>query len=42
MEEVESSDQNFATSQPMEDQGEKDNKALPQDLSMISCRNGDR
>ena len=43
LEEVESHDQNFTTSQPMDDQLEKDQEALPQDLSMISeMRNGDR
>ena len=43
LEEVESHDQNFTTSQPMDDQLGKDQEALPQDLSMISqMRNGDR
>ena len=36
-------DHNFSTSQPMDDQLEKDQEALPQDLSMISdIRNSDR
>ena len=43
LEEVERDDHNFSTSQPMDGQLEKDQEALPQDLSMISeMRNGDR
>ena len=42
LEEGESSEQNSATSQIMDDQGEKDKEALLQDLFMILCRNGDR
>ena len=43
LEEIKRGDQNFTTSQPMDDQLEKDQEALPQDLSMISqMRNNDR
>ena len=42
LEEADSSDQNSLTSQQLDDQGEKDQEALPQDLSMISFRHGDR
>ena len=42
LEEVESSEQNSLASHDMDDQLDKDQEALPQDLSMMSCRNGDR
>ena len=41
MEMADSSDQNSLTSQNTDDQMERDQEALPQDLSMISCRHGD-
>ena len=43
LEEVQRDDHNFSTSQPTDNQLEKDQEALPQDLSMISdIRNSDR
>ena len=42
LEKGESREQNSATSQPIDNKLEKDEEAVPQDLSMISYRNDDK